>query len=149
MTDSDIHVVVLAAGKGTRMKSAVPKVLHRIAGRPLIDHVLAAAAPLRPAPQPSSSGTRRTMIRAAYANAAGRELRRPGAATWHRARPAHGRTQAQGRGRHSPAAVWRRAAPERGHARGPGRRRTVLSTPARPCSRRPSTAPSATAASSG
>jgi bifunctional UDP-N-acetylglucosamine pyrophosphorylase/glucosamine-1-phosphate N-acetyltransferase len=35
-----LHVVVLAAGKGTRMKSAQPKVLHQIAGRPIIDHVL-------------------------------------------------------------------------------------------------------------
>ena len=36
----DLHIVVLAAGKGTRMKSEVPKVLHRIAGLALIDHVL-------------------------------------------------------------------------------------------------------------
>lgn len=43
-----LHIVVLAAGKGTRMKSALPKVLHRAAGRPLIDHVLASAAPLLP-----------------------------------------------------------------------------------------------------
>ena len=35
-----IDAVVLAAGKGTRMKSDLPKVLHRIAGRPLLDHVL-------------------------------------------------------------------------------------------------------------
>ncbi len=37
---TDLHVVILAAGKGTRMKSARPKVLHDLAGRPLIDHVL-------------------------------------------------------------------------------------------------------------
>jgi bifunctional UDP-N-acetylglucosamine pyrophosphorylase/glucosamine-1-phosphate N-acetyltransferase len=42
------HVVVLAAGKGTRMKSAQPKVLHRVAGQPLIAHVLACAAAVRP-----------------------------------------------------------------------------------------------------
>jgi len=36
----DLYVVVLAAGKGTRMKSAVPKVLHPLAGVPLIEHVL-------------------------------------------------------------------------------------------------------------
>jgi len=36
----DLHVVILAAGKGTRMKSAQPKVLHRLAGRPIIEHVL-------------------------------------------------------------------------------------------------------------
>ncbi len=44
----DIHVVILAAGKGTRMKSALPKVLHRVAGLPLIEYVLAGAAALRP-----------------------------------------------------------------------------------------------------
>jgi bifunctional UDP-N-acetylglucosamine pyrophosphorylase/glucosamine-1-phosphate N-acetyltransferase len=42
----DIHLVILAAGKGTRMKSAVPKVLHRAGELSLIDHVLRAAAPL-------------------------------------------------------------------------------------------------------
>jgi bifunctional UDP-N-acetylglucosamine pyrophosphorylase/glucosamine-1-phosphate N-acetyltransferase len=38
-----LYVVILAAGKGTRMKSALPKVLHPLAGRPLIEHVLATA----------------------------------------------------------------------------------------------------------
>ena len=37
---ADLHIVVLAAGKGTRMKSALPKVLHRLAGRTLVEHVL-------------------------------------------------------------------------------------------------------------
>ena len=45
----DIHVVVLAAGKGTRMKSAVPKVLHQIAGLTIIERVLRTAAALSPA----------------------------------------------------------------------------------------------------
>jgi bifunctional UDP-N-acetylglucosamine pyrophosphorylase/glucosamine-1-phosphate N-acetyltransferase len=44
-----LHVVVLAAGKGTRMKSARPKVLHRLAGRPLIEHVLSTADALQAA----------------------------------------------------------------------------------------------------
>jgi bifunctional UDP-N-acetylglucosamine pyrophosphorylase/glucosamine-1-phosphate N-acetyltransferase len=44
----EIHVVILAAGKGTRMKSALPKVLHRVAGRPMIAHVLATARTLQP-----------------------------------------------------------------------------------------------------
>ncbi|MEW6694813.1 MAG: bifunctional UDP-N-acetylglucosamine diphosphorylase/glucosamine-1-phosphate N-acetyltransferase GlmU [Pseudomonadota bacterium] len=38
-----VDVVILAAGKGTRMKSALPKVLHRLAGRALLGHVLAVA----------------------------------------------------------------------------------------------------------
>ena len=45
----DIHVVVLAAGKGTRMKSALPKVLHVAGGRSLIDHALRTATALSPA----------------------------------------------------------------------------------------------------
>ncbi len=38
-----LNVVILAAGKGTRMKSELPKVLHPLAGRPLLSHCLAAA----------------------------------------------------------------------------------------------------------
>jgi bifunctional UDP-N-acetylglucosamine pyrophosphorylase/glucosamine-1-phosphate N-acetyltransferase len=45
---SDVHIVVLAAGKGTRMKSARPKVIHRLSGTPMIDFVLDAAAALQP-----------------------------------------------------------------------------------------------------
>ena len=41
--------IILAAGEGARMRSAVPKVLHEVAGRPMIAHVLAALAPLVPA----------------------------------------------------------------------------------------------------
>jgi bifunctional UDP-N-acetylglucosamine pyrophosphorylase/glucosamine-1-phosphate N-acetyltransferase len=47
MTTTDI--IILAAGKGTRMRSALPKVLHTLAGRTLLDHVLYAAAQLKPA----------------------------------------------------------------------------------------------------
>src|SRR4026209_1482479 len=43
-----LHAVVLAAGKGTRMKSALPKVLHRVAGVRMIDHVLSTASALSP-----------------------------------------------------------------------------------------------------
>ena len=43
-----LNVVIMAAGKGTRMKSSLPKVLHRLAGKPLLQHVLDAAAGLGP-----------------------------------------------------------------------------------------------------
>jgi bifunctional UDP-N-acetylglucosamine pyrophosphorylase / glucosamine-1-phosphate N-acetyltransferase len=45
---SQLHIVILAAGKGTRMKSARPKVLHHVAGLPMIDYVLATARSLGP-----------------------------------------------------------------------------------------------------
>lgn len=45
---ADLHVVILAAGKGTRMKSSRPKMLHRVAGRPMIDYVLRTAQSLAP-----------------------------------------------------------------------------------------------------
>ncbi len=44
-----LHVVILAAGQGKRMKSRLPKVLHRLAGRTLLEHVAAAARRLDPA----------------------------------------------------------------------------------------------------
>ncbi|HEU5222651.1 MAG TPA: bifunctional UDP-N-acetylglucosamine diphosphorylase/glucosamine-1-phosphate N-acetyltransferase GlmU [Candidatus Lumbricidophila sp.] len=43
MTDQQLVVVVLAAGQGTRMKSALPKILHPLAGAPMLAHVLATA----------------------------------------------------------------------------------------------------------
>ena len=48
MTDQNLAVIVLAAGQGTRMKSSRPKVLHSLAGRSLIGHVLATAGQLAP-----------------------------------------------------------------------------------------------------
>ena len=49
MSDRKLAVVVLAAGKGTRMKSDLPKVLHPVAGRPMLWHVLASVSSLAPA----------------------------------------------------------------------------------------------------
>ena len=43
MTSENLAVVILAAGQGTRMKSTTPKVLHDLAGMPLVGHVLATA----------------------------------------------------------------------------------------------------------
>ena len=40
---SDLVTVILAAGKGTRMKSVLPKVLHQVGGKPMVQHVLDAA----------------------------------------------------------------------------------------------------------
>ncbi len=43
-----MNIVILAAGKGTRMKSALPKFLHPLGGRPMLDHVLSNAMALAP-----------------------------------------------------------------------------------------------------
>jgi bifunctional UDP-N-acetylglucosamine pyrophosphorylase/glucosamine-1-phosphate N-acetyltransferase len=43
-----LHVIVLAAGQGKRMRSSLPKVLHPLAGRPIVVHVLDAARTLSP-----------------------------------------------------------------------------------------------------
>jgi bifunctional UDP-N-acetylglucosamine pyrophosphorylase / glucosamine-1-phosphate N-acetyltransferase len=48
MSANDLAVVILAAGKGTRLKSGLAKVLHRAGGRSLVEHVVAACAPLKP-----------------------------------------------------------------------------------------------------
>jgi len=45
---ASLDVVILAAGKGTRMRSSLPKVLHRLAGRPLLEHVVRNAEALNP-----------------------------------------------------------------------------------------------------
>ncbi len=47
-TQRDVSVIILAAGRGTRMKSEVPKVMHHLGGRPIIEHVLSVASQLAP-----------------------------------------------------------------------------------------------------
>jgi bifunctional UDP-N-acetylglucosamine pyrophosphorylase/glucosamine-1-phosphate N-acetyltransferase len=49
MRQSRFAAIILAAGSGTRMKSNIPKVMHPIAGQPMIAHLLQALEPLRPA----------------------------------------------------------------------------------------------------
>lgn len=46
MSNHDLAVVILAAGKGTRLRSSIAKVLHQAGGRSLIEHVMRACAPL-------------------------------------------------------------------------------------------------------
>jgi len=45
---TDLNIVILAAGKGTRMRSDLPKVLHAVGGKPILHHVIAAARQLNP-----------------------------------------------------------------------------------------------------
>jgi bifunctional UDP-N-acetylglucosamine pyrophosphorylase/glucosamine-1-phosphate N-acetyltransferase len=59
-----LAVVIIAAGKGTRMKSALPKVMHPLAGRPLIVHVLDLALSLAPHPLITVIGHQADTVRA-------------------------------------------------------------------------------------
>jgi len=60
------HVVILAAGQGTRMKSALPKVLHPVAGRSMLEHVIGTAGALRPTTITVIVGHQSDAIRAAF-----------------------------------------------------------------------------------
>ncbi|HET7562059.1 MAG TPA: bifunctional UDP-N-acetylglucosamine diphosphorylase/glucosamine-1-phosphate N-acetyltransferase GlmU [Rhodanobacteraceae bacterium] len=62
-----LHVIVLAAGEGKRMKSRLPKVLLPLAGKPMLAHVLETARGLRPAGLHVVYGHRGEQVRAAFA----------------------------------------------------------------------------------
>lgn len=63
-----LSVVILAAGKGTRMKSALPKPLHEIGGKPMLSHVLSTARELDPAQLIVIYGHEGEKLKAAYNN---------------------------------------------------------------------------------
>jgi len=48
MSIQPLHIIILAAGKGSRMRSSLPKVLHHVAGKPLLAHVVDSALELEP-----------------------------------------------------------------------------------------------------
>src|SRR2546428_12196917 len=47
MSNNDLAIVILAAGKGTRLKSSLAKVLHRAGGRTLVEQIVRACEPLK------------------------------------------------------------------------------------------------------
>jgi len=65
-----LDILIMAAGKGTRMKSRIPKVLQRLAGRPLLHHVLGQAALLHARSAIVITGHGATEVEAASAGAA-------------------------------------------------------------------------------
>ena len=64
-----LSVVIMAAGKGTRMRSARPKVLHTLGGTPLLGHVVATAGSLAPARCIVVTGHGAEAVEAAFAGA--------------------------------------------------------------------------------
>jgi bifunctional UDP-N-acetylglucosamine pyrophosphorylase / glucosamine-1-phosphate N-acetyltransferase len=65
---ADTHVVILAAGQGTRMKSQLPKVLHKISGSPMIEHVLRTAESVSPATITLIVGHKAAVVRGQLSN---------------------------------------------------------------------------------
>ena len=67
MNKAPLHIIILAAGQGTRMRSALPKVLQPLAGRPLLAHVIDSAQALDPAHIHVVVGHGADAVRAAFA----------------------------------------------------------------------------------
>ena len=80
---SPLAIVVLAAGKGTRMKSHLHKVLHPIAARPMLEHLLANAAQLAPERQVVVVGSGREQLEAALGGRAAIAVQEPQHGTGH------------------------------------------------------------------
>lgn len=78
-----IAAIVLAAGKGTRMKSDLHKVLHPIAGRPMLEHLLASVAELAPERQVVVVGSGREQLEAALGGRATIAVQEPQLGTGH------------------------------------------------------------------
>lgn len=66
-----LDIVILAAGKGSRMKSNKPKVLHPVAGQPMLSHVIKASKALNPASISIVIGHEAEQIKAFYGTGAG------------------------------------------------------------------------------
>lgn len=87
---SPLAVVILAAGKGTRMKSNVHKVLHPIAGRPMLEHLLASVAELSPEKEVIVAGHGLEQLEAALGNGVTFAVQEPQLGTGHAVQQAQG-----------------------------------------------------------
>ncbi|MGB3379021.1 MAG: bifunctional UDP-N-acetylglucosamine diphosphorylase/glucosamine-1-phosphate N-acetyltransferase GlmU [Allopontixanthobacter sediminis] len=85
-----LTTIILAAGKGTRMKSDLHKVLHPIAGRPMLDHLMASAQELNPAQTVVVVGAGRDQLERALGERAETCLQEPQLGTGHAVQQAQG-----------------------------------------------------------
>ena len=84
-----IAAIILAAGKGTRMKSATHKVLHPIAGRPMLDHLMASVDTLSPEKTVVVVGAGRDQMERALGGRAQTALQEPQEGTGHAVQQAY------------------------------------------------------------
>jgi bifunctional UDP-N-acetylglucosamine pyrophosphorylase / glucosamine-1-phosphate N-acetyltransferase len=80
---TQIAAIILAAGKGTRMKSDTHKVLHKIAGRPMLMHLMASVDALSPAKKVVVVGSGKEQLEAALAGSADLAVQEPQLGTGH------------------------------------------------------------------
>ena len=80
---NDLDIIILAAGLGTRMKSDTIKILHRAAGRPIIDYVLDTAAELSSRPPIMVIGHQREAVQQAVGERARYAVQEPQLGTGH------------------------------------------------------------------
>ncbi len=85
-----IAAIILAAGKGTRMKSDLHKVLHPIAGRPMLMHLIASVDALSPAKKVVVVGSGKEQLEAAIAGTAVLAVQEPQLGTGHAVQMAEG-----------------------------------------------------------
>jgi bifunctional UDP-N-acetylglucosamine pyrophosphorylase/glucosamine-1-phosphate N-acetyltransferase len=81
--NDNLEIIILAAGLGTRMKSSTIKILHRAAGRPIIDYVLDLAADLSPNPPVMVVGHQRDAVQNAVGSRARFAVQEPQHGTGH------------------------------------------------------------------
>jgi bifunctional UDP-N-acetylglucosamine pyrophosphorylase / glucosamine-1-phosphate N-acetyltransferase len=87
---TQIAAIILAAGKGTRMKSDTHKVLHKIAGRPMLMHLMASVDALSPAKKVVVVGSGKEQLEAALAGSADLAVQEPQLGTGHAVQMAEG-----------------------------------------------------------
>ena len=90
MTTPPLAAIILAAGKGTRMQSDLHKVLHPIAGQPMLMHLMASVDALAPAVQVVVVGAGRDQLAAALGDRATLAVQEPQLGTGHAVRQAQG-----------------------------------------------------------
>ena len=88
--ERQLAAIILAAGKGTRMKSDLHKVLHPIAGRPMIEHLMASVSALEPQRQVVIVGSGREQLEAAVGARAAIAVQEPQHGTGHAVQQAEG-----------------------------------------------------------
>jgi bifunctional UDP-N-acetylglucosamine pyrophosphorylase / glucosamine-1-phosphate N-acetyltransferase len=90
MTNTPIAAIILAAGKGTRMKSDLHKVLHPIAGRPMLMHLMDAVEKLSPGKKVVVVGSGKEQLAAAMGDTADLAVQEPQLGTGHAVQMAEG-----------------------------------------------------------